>query len=170
LEHKEGLIGSFIYVDDFLSALRELKARAHNIETAFSPLRLVEVQEILGKKPSNIRFVTLLGGIIGGLGTVGLAVYAHLSYNIITGGKPVLPWVPWIIVLFEGTILGAAVFSAAAWIIRGRLPRLSPADGYNARFSQDRFGILVACEGNEREEVRKLLKERGAEEVHSAAW
>ncbi len=170
MEHKEGLISSFIYVDDFLSALNELKAGAYNIETTFSPLHLVEVEEILGKKPSNVRFITLIGGIIGGIGTVGLAVYAHLSFSLITSGKPVLPWVPWIIVLFEGTILGAAISSVGAWILRGRLPHRTPAAGYDAHFSQDRFGILVACESSERQDVKELLERRGAEEVRSVVW
>jgi hypothetical protein len=168
--HKEGLLGVFTYVDDLLLALRGLKEGAYAIETVYSPLHLPEVQEMLGKKPSAARLITLLGGIFGGLGTVGLAIYAHLSFNLITSGKPVLPWVPWVVVCFEGTILGAVLSSVAAWILKGRLPRLHPATGYDARFSQDRFGILVACTGAAREEVKKFLENAGALEVQPVDW
>lgn len=167
---KAGVLASFVYVDDFLAALRALKTGTHRIETVFSPLRLPEVQEILKTKPSAVRLITLLGGIVGGLSVVGLAVYSHLSFNLITGGKPVLPWVPWVVVCFEGTILGAVISSVLGWILSGRLPRVRPVAGYDARFSQDRFGILVACTGSEEELVERLFKDAGAGEVRRVAW
>ena len=167
---KAGLLAIFVYVDDFLSALRALKAGTHRIETVFSPLRLPEVQEILETKPSSVRLITLMGGIVGGLSVMGLAIYSHLSFSLITGGKPVLPWVPWVVVCFEGTILGAVISSVLAWILKGRLPRTHPVAGYDARFSQDRFGILVACTGTEQELVEGLFRETGAGEVRHVAW
>jgi hypothetical protein len=169
LSNNEGILASFVYVDDFLSALRSLKDANHRIETVFSPLRLPEVQEIIGAKPSGVRSITLLGAILGGLGTVSLAVYSHLSFSLITSGKPVLPWTPWVIVCFEGAILGAVISSVLAWILKGRLPRLSASKGYDPRFSQDRFGILVACTGVEEENVKTLLTEAGAVEVRHVA-
>jgi hypothetical protein len=168
--HNEGLLAIFVYVDDLLLTIKELKAGSHMIRTVFSPLRLPEVQEILFTRASRVRLITLLGGICGGLSVLGLAVYAHLSFSLITSGKPVLPWVPWVVVLFEGTILGGVLASVAAWVLKGRLPRLRPPEGYDGRFSQDRFGVLVACTGSEQESVRKLLEASGAEEVRHVAW
>jgi hypothetical protein len=170
LSNNDGILASFAYVDDFLSALRSLKNENHRIENVFSPLRLPEVQEIMGAKPSGVRFITLLGAVFGGLGTVSLAVYAHLSFNLITSGKPVLPWTPWVIVCFEGAILGAVISSVAAWILKGRLPRLSTSKGYDPGFSQDRFGILITCTRAEEENVRRLLTEAGAGEVRHVVW
>ncbi|HVN95894.1 MAG TPA: quinol:electron acceptor oxidoreductase subunit ActD [Syntrophorhabdaceae bacterium] len=170
MAHREGLLGLFTYVDDFLFALRGLTSGARKIETVFSPLYIPEIDEILAKRPSRARLITLLGGIGGGLGLLGLAIYAHLSFSLITSGKPVLPWVPWVIVCFEGTILGGVLASVAAWIFLGRLPRRATASGYDPVFSQDRFGVLVACSRSEQEEIRKLLKESGAGEVRNVAW
>ena len=67
------------------------------------------MQEILTPKPSLTRTFTLVGGIMGGTGLVGLATYAHLSFRLIVWGKPVLAWVPWVVVAFEGTILLASL-------------------------------------------------------------
>lgn len=170
MARKQGLLGIFVYVDDFLTALRGLRAEACIIDTVFSPLNVPEVQEILEKKPSSVRLITLIGGISGGLGVVGLAVYAHLSFNLITSGKPVLPWVPWVIVWFEGTILGAVLFAVAAWILMGRLPRLHPPAGYDAAFSHDRFGVLVTYTGEDEAKVKKILEDAGAKEVRDVAW
>ncbi len=170
MAHDEGLVGIFSYVDDLLSALERLKRGGYRIENVYSPLHLPEVADVIGKKPSVVRLITLLGGICGGLGMIGLAVYAHLSFGLITSGKPVLPWVPWVIVCFEGTILGAVLSSMVAWVVKGGMPRLRSVPGYDPVFSQDRFGILVACTGSEQEQVRTLLKEAGAGEVRHAAW
>jgi len=164
-----GVLGVFAYVDDLLNGLRRLKERNFEIRSVFSPLRLRDIQEILGTKPSIVRLITLIGGILGGTSLVGLAIYAHLSFNLITSGKPILPAVPWVIVLFEGTVLLAAIFSVIAWIVKGGLPRVryqsGQSTGYDPRFSGDRFGILVSCTDMERDQIIKILQEAGAEEV-----
>ena len=165
-----GLLAVFANADDFLLALRRLSAEDFRIETFFSPVLLPEAQQIVYKKPSIVRLITLLGGVSGGLGVVSLAVYAHLSFNLIVGGKPILPWIPWVVICFEGVILGAVLSTVAAWILKARLPRLKPVVGYNPRFSQDRFGVLVVCTDTERASAKALLEKTGAEEVHCVAW
>jgi hypothetical protein len=167
---KRGLLAVFVYVDDMFAALNALKARPARVEAVYSPLRLPEINEILGKKPSIVRFVTLIGGILGGVSLVALAVYAHMSFRLITSGKPVFPAVPWVIVCFEGMVLFAVIFSVCAWIMKGRLPRARLATAYDARFSGDRFGVLVSCTEAEREEVRKLFETSQAEEVSDVTW
>jgi hypothetical protein len=159
------LLATFIHVDDLLYALRRLKAGGHAIETVFSPLPVPEVQEIMGAKASMVRLVVLLGAAAVGLGLVGLAVYAHLSFSLIVSGKPVLPWIVWIVVCFEGIILGGVVSATVAWVLNGRLPRLTPPEGYDGALSRDRFGVLVACAAGDEEPVKRLLQEEGAEEV-----
>ncbi|OPY75448.1 MAG: hypothetical protein A4E65_03570 [Syntrophorhabdus sp. PtaU1.Bin153] len=170
MAHSQGLLALFLYVDDLLAVLRVLKAGDFRIETVFSPIGVAEVQEILGKKPSITRLITLLGSIVGGVGVMALAVYAHLSFNLITGGKPVLPWVPWVVICFEGAILGAVLSSVTGWVLKGRLPCLKQPPGYDVRFSRDRFGILVACTDAEGDSIREFLEQAGAEEVRHVAW
>jgi hypothetical protein len=166
----EGVLAHFIYVDDFLLALRALRVDGYQVETTFSPIPVHEIEEILGKKPGMIPLITFLGGMSGGLAVLALAVYAHLSFNFITGGKPVLAWVPWVIVAFEGTILGAVLSSVVAWVLKGRLPRLRTAVGYDPGFSQDCFGVLVACSPDQQEEIERLLRGSGAGEVRHVTW
>jgi hypothetical protein len=166
----EGVLAHFIYIDDFLLALRALKAGGYQIETTFSPIAVDEVEEILGRKSGRIPLITLLGAMSGGLAVTVLAVYAHLSFNFITGGKPVLAWVPWIVVAFEGAILGAVLSSVVAWVLKGRLPRLRTAAGYDRGFSQDCFGVLVTCSLSQREEIDRLMRQRGAGEVRYVKW
>ena len=163
------LLGIFPYLDDLLAALRNAKKEGFKILTVFSPIHFSEIQQILGHKPSTVRYLCLAGGILGGVSLVSLAVYAHLSFRLVTGGKPILAWVPFVVVFFEGTVLLAVIFAVAAWILKGRLPRVRLNPAYDPRFSEDRFGILVGYQGEEREAIRKLLMDAGAEEIRDVA-
>jgi len=164
-----GLLGIFPYLDDLLAALRNLKEARSNILAVFSPIHFSEIQVIMGYKPSLVRYFALIGGILGGTGLVSLAVYAHLSFRLNTGGKPVLAWIPFVVPFFEGTVLLAVIFTVVAWVLKGRLPRVRLTSAYDPRFSEDRFGVLVACKDGERDTILKILKDAGAEEVRDVA-
>lgn len=163
---KPGILGIFPYLDDLLRALKHLKSSRIPVHTVFSPTSRPEIQEILALKPSPVRFFTLLGGTLGVAAGISLASYAHLQWEFVTGGKPVLAWIPFVIVGFEFTILFGVLFTLGALLFKSRLPKLRLPDYYDPRFSGDRFGVFVSCSDSERERTRKVLKENGAEEVH----
>jgi hypothetical protein len=169
MAHEPALLGIFPYLDDLLAALRRAKNDGFKILAVFSPIHFSEIQEILGHKPSTVRYLCLAGGILGGTSLVGLAVYAHLSFRLVTGGKPLLPWIPFVVVFFEGTVLLAVIFAVAAWVLKGRLPRVRLHAAYDPRFSEDRFGVLLGYQGEEHEAIRRLLMEAGAEEIRDVA-
>jgi len=163
------LLGIFSHLDDVLDALRGMKKEGFKVLTVFSPFHFSEIQEILGHKPSIVRYSTLAGGILGGTGLVGLAVYAHLSFKLITSGKPILAWIPFAVPFFEGMVLLAVIFTVVAWVLKGRLPRVRLPSAYDHRFSEDRFGILVSCSDGQRGIISKLLQDEGAEEVRDVS-
>jgi hypothetical protein len=169
MAHDPALLGIFPNLDDLLNALRKLKKADCKILTVFSPIHFSEIQEIVGHKPSSVRYLTLAGGILGGASLVGLAVYSHLSFKFITGGKPVIPPIPFVVPFFEGTILLAVISTVVAWMLKGRMPRARLPGAYDPRFSEDRFGVLVGCESRERSIILKLLNEAGVEEVRDVS-
>ncbi len=163
-----GLLASFTDVDDLVRVIERLKEAGTEITHVFSPVRVEELTEVTGGRRSPVPLITLIGGFLGGTSFVSLAIYAHLSFNLITGGKPILPIVPWVVVCFEGVILLSVVFSVAAWIVTGHLPRIGLPTGYDPGFSGEEFGVLVACPRAERGHMRRLLEEAGAREVRDA--
>jgi molybdopterin-containing oxidoreductase family membrane subunit len=169
MAHDPALLAIFPYLDDLLGALRLAKKEGFSIQAVFSPIHFSGIQEILGHKPSKVRYFCLAGGILGGVSLVSLAVYAHLSFRFVTSGKPLLPWVPFVVVFFEGMVLLAVISTVAAWILKARLPRVRLHPAYDPRFSEDRFGIVVGCRGEEREAILRLLRDAGAEEIRDVA-
>ncbi len=163
---KLGVLGIFSYLDNLLAAIKSLRERQLKIETVYSPTARPEIQQAMGLRPSSVRYFTLCGGLLGATTGMGLASYAHLQWNFVTSGKPVLAWIPFVIVGFEFTILLGILFTLAGLLIQTRLPRVRIPNHYDPRFTQDRFGIVVSCGEAEREIVFKILKDAGAEEVH----
>lgn len=170
MKNDNALLATFLHVDRFLACLKKLKEEnGHRVIETFSPVRLPEMQEIVTPKPSPTRIFTLAGGIIGATGLVGLAIYAHLSFRLIVYGKPVIAWVPWVLVAFEGTILFASLFAFVSWIFKAGLPQASIDPGYSAALSGHRFGILVASADTDARQLEEFLKKNGAEEVRHVA-
>jgi hypothetical protein len=163
---QQGLIGIFVYLDDLLKTVERLKAERIAIQNVYSPIRNAEILEAVGMKPSIVRLVALVSGILGGLSGLALATYSHLRWKLITSGKPILPWIPWVVVFFELLILISVLSTIAAMLIKGRVPRTHFGKGYRPRFSGDRFGIEVYGESGKLEKAWGIMKESGAEEIN----
>ncbi len=78
------------------------------------------------------------GFAVGLLVTIG----TQLSFPVVTGGKPLLSIPPMINVMYEGTLLGAIVFTVFGVIFESRLPDLGPVP-HDPRISEGSLGLLV---------------------------
>lgn len=158
-------MGVFAYVDDLLAALESLKKGGLDF-TVFTPTPLHQIKEAAGFKWSPVGYFTLFGAIFGILCGLSLAVFTVLQWKFIVSGKPIVPWIPFVIIAFEFIILFGVIFTLTGLLITARLPGRRLPSYYNPRFSNDRFGILVRFPDAGKENIAKLLKESGAEEVY----
>jgi hypothetical protein len=164
---KLGIVGVFEYLDDLLGAIEVLKERGIKVDTVFSPVPRHEIREALGLSVlSRVKYFTLAGGVAGILTGIFLVWYTSIQWNFIVGGKPIIPTYPTVIPAFEFFILIAVFFNLGGMLFMNRLPRLRLPPEYDARFSRDRFGILVWCTEADSTQVSGVLKKSGAEEVH----
>jgi hypothetical protein len=165
MKPKRALMGIFAYLDDFVEALKGLN-QANLDFIAFSPLPRPEIKEAIPMKPSPVRYFTLFGAIFGIVSGVGLAFYTVLQWKFIVSGKPIVPFVPFVVIAFEFCILLGVLITLLGMLLTTRLPQRQLPSCYDPRFSVDRFGVVVRCAGVTEEEVSKILKEAGAEEIH----
>lgn len=164
---KPTLTGVFAYLDDLLTALESVKRAGRTFEV-YSPINRHEIKEALGTKTSPVRRFTLIGGITGLVSGVALAVYTVLAYKFIVSGKPVVPWVAFVVIGFEFTILFGVLITLVGILINAGLPKMHLPVHYDPRFSCDHFGLVVPYGDGEREEIYRMLQEAGAKEVHDA--
>ena len=118
-----GLMAEFDTPQELLDgALAAHKAGYKKID-AFSPFPIEGLAEAIGFHKNMVPFVTLVGGIIGGLSGYLLQYYVHvISYPMNVGGRPFHSWPACIIVTFEMTILFGGLSAVFGMLALNGLP------------------------------------------------
>lgn len=163
-----GLVGSFSHLDSLLEAVERLRQAGYREIQALSPVPHHAIDEALEKPPSPVRIFTLIGCLLGAITGFVLTIATALHYPLITGGKPIVSIPPFLIIVFELTILFGGLMTLGGMLLNARLPRVQTVPAYNPRFSEDRFGLWIRCKVKDFETVTQLLQSAGAEEVHRA--
>lgn len=166
---RPGVLGVFAHLDAAVEAIERLKAHGHDDLVVYSPLPRHELEQALGQPESPVRMWTLVGGLSGFATAVWLTVWTSLDWPLIVGGKVFASIPPYVVIMFELTVLFGALatliglfFNAIyAWRRRGTV-------AWDPRFTDDKIGIFVGCEAERREAFKALLSGAGAEEVQLA--
>ena len=164
-EPSAGLVGSFRHLDSLLEAIKRLQQAGHRNLRTLSPVPHHAIDEALEKPASPVRYFTLIGCLLGGITGLVLTIATSLHYPLITGGKPIVSIPPFLIIVFELTILFGGLATLIGMVVLGRLPRLTPSPTFDPRFTNDRFGVAVHCATGRGGSVREILRGAGAEEV-----
>ena len=169
------LVASFDTPARLLSACEDLREAGFTAFDAHTPFPVHGLERAIGLRSSRVPWVSLVGGILGGLGGFALQVWTMgFDYPQNISGKPTIAFQAYVPVTFELTILLAA-FGAffGMWAING-LPRLfhpvMQAQSF-ARASDDRFLVSVEARDPQfdAEKVRAILQAQGATEIEEVA-
>jgi len=160
-----GVVGVFGQLDATVAAIGQLKTRGFANYRVYSPVPRPELADALAQKTSWVRLFTLCGALFGtGFGFF-YAIATSLDWPLITGGKPLVSWPPFIVIGFETTILLGSLITVAGMFLLAGLPRLGRAPGYDPRFSDDKFGVVAFGGPAQLAQARELFVAVGAEEV-----
>jgi hypothetical protein len=161
------VLGIFAHADTTLRAIQGLRAKGFSDLKVYTPVPVEEIEEEMdGIRPlSKVRLFAVVGGLLGMATAFFLTIWTSLKWELITGGKAPVSIPPFIIIVFELTILFTGLSTLIAVLILGRLPQTKPSPTYDPRFTVDRFGVAVACPVEKAEAVGAMLSSAGAEEV-----
>lgn len=112
-----------------------------------------------GEEPGRHRlFMFPLIGAASGF-AVGLLITAgtQLAYPLVTYGMPLLSIPPMIVIMYEGTMLGALIFTVLGVLFESRLPRLR-LGVYDKRITYGSIGILARVPEDHIDEAEKALR------------
>jgi len=160
----KAVVGVFEFMDDAIRAIESAKEQGRDFR-AYSPVPNHHLDEVTRPGRSPVRYLSLVGGIIGLVAGFALAILCSLDYPIRTSAKDIISVPAFVVIGYECTILFTAIFTLIAIGFFGRVPDVLRKVGYDPRFTCDRFGVVVGCSAGEIDEVEKILKESGAEEV-----
>src|SRR5205809_1455831 len=164
-----GVLAVFAHLDTTLAAIKQLRAAGHTDFTVYSPIPRHEIEDALGQAVSPVRMFTLIGGIAGCSIGAWLTLWMSGDWPLVLGGKPIGSVPPYVVIMFEMTIL----FGALSTILGIAFNALFAARrlgtvAYDPRFTNDKFGIFVPSEPARAGQVETLLRGAGAEEVRRA--
>jgi hypothetical protein len=106
----------------------------------------------------------LAGAAIGFILSLFFTVGTQLAWPLPTGGKPIVAVPPTMIVMYEGTLLGAIVFTVIGILVESRLPAL-PLHLYDHRISEGYIGLLVTAQAADLDRAEAELRTSGADEI-----
>lgn len=169
--HQFGILAEFAEADELVEAAGKVYAEGYRRFEAYAPLPVHGLAEAVGFPRSRMPLVVLVGGIIGCLGGFALQYYTTVvSYPLNIGGRPLFSWPSFVPVIFEMTVLCAALFAVLGMLAMNGLPRphhpLFAIPAFE-RATQDRFFLCVLASDPlfHEQSTRQFLAGLGAMEV-----
>jgi hypothetical protein len=133
--HIYGVLGEFESEHKLLHAVEKAREAGYRRVEAYTPFPVEGLSEALGLKRNKVPMITLIGGLLGGLGGFGFQYWANVSsYPLNIGGRPLNSWPAFIPVTFELTVLGASLAAVFGMLALNGLPQ-----PYHPLFNVERF-------------------------------
>lgn len=177
MDTKNILVGLFDDDAVFLKAIKEIRSEGVRIDDAFMPFPVHGFEEALGMKETKLH----VGGFWMGL--TGLTLFTIFIFTTTNpqipgfswpnnwGGKPDLSILAWVPILFEVTVLSAAVSMFFAFIIRNTLYPGKKPIVFDERLTDHMFAItfdMSNMDESKMSEVKDMLKTHGSVEIKEA--
>ena len=166
-----GLLAEFTDGADLVAAAQRARTHGFRRMEAYSPLPVEGLSEAVGFERTKLPLIVLFGGILGCLSGYALQIYcAAIAYPLNIGGRPLNSWPAFVPVMFEMTVLFAALSAVLGMLALNGLPRphhpLFAVPEFD-RASQDRFFLFIRHTDPmfDLEKTRDFLTQAGATEV-----
>ncbi len=149
--------------EDVLKALKILKHNEIRIDEIYSPVPVEFAGEYYLRHKSYLPEAGFTGGLLGGVAGFILQWWVSGAYPVQIGGKPFLPYLNFVPVVFECMVLGAFLAMVAAFLLRLKLgPGFRKQLPYR-KVSDSEFMITIVVDPEDtlslREKVSLLLDE-----------
>mgnify|MGYP001401672601 CR=1 FL=1 len=158
------VVGIYTYVDDTVSAINFAKTNNLKYEV-YMPTYVPEVAHAISDKRSHVAKISLTGAITGLTAGFALAILCSLDWPMRVSAKAIVSIPGFVVIGYEWTILFGALFTLLGIFLLCRLPNPFKKVGYDSRFSNDKFGVVLSCGNNEADRYKQELIKTGADEV-----
>ena len=154
-----GLLASYEYLDSTVDAITGLRKAGFEVK-AYTPYPDHHIEHALGYDQSPVRVWTLVGGLTGTATALAFTTWTSVDWPLVVGGKPIVSIPPYVIILFELTVLFGALSALIGLFVVSRLPSLKPGLVYDPEFTAGRYGVYVEAPSDKLDEARRILNEQ----------
>jgi ActD protein len=145
--HLYGVIGEFEKPEQLVHAAAKIREAGYRYYESYTPFPVEGLPEAMGMRRNMVPLITLIGGLVGGLGGFGFQYWANVySYPMNIAGRPLNSWPAFIPVTFELTILCASLSAVFGMLALNGLPQPHHPIFNAHRFSHasaDRFFVCI---------------------------
>lgn len=169
--YRPGIAGIWMDEHKVVAAARKLREMGFQDVDAITPYPVHGMEDALGIKRSGIPYVTFTMGLVGLLSGLGLTYWTSaVNWPLNIGGKPAFSLPAFIPIMFELTILFAALSSVVALFVLCRLPKKDPPV-IDLDITCHKFAIFIPKSdvGYSEDKIASAYKELGAIEVKKMA-
>jgi hypothetical protein len=146
--HTYGVVAEFETAEQLIHAAEKTRLAGYQLFEAYTPFPVEGLPEAIGLKRNAVPLITLVGGLLGGLGGFFFQLWVSaVAYPENIGGRSLNSWPAFIPVTFELTVLGASLAAVFGMLALNGLPRphhpLFNVDRFQKRASVDRFFLCI---------------------------
>jgi Protein of unknown function (DUF3341) len=168
---KKVLFGLFNDEEILLKAVKGVRAEGLKITDVFTPFPVHGLDDALGLRMTKLHSAGFVFGATGTLTALGFITWiSTMNYPINYGGKPYFSLPAWIPITFELTVLFAAVGMTLTYLYLNRLaPGMKPQvldDRISSHMFAMTFEIDATASEEKKAEIRRVLQQNGAVEIH----
>ncbi len=167
---KHFVVGVFNDEDVLLSAVKKIRGNGVKIHEVYSPFPVHGLDEQLGYKRTRLPIAAFLFGMTGtSLALIMQIGMLGFDWPMIIGGKDFWSIPPFIPVTFELTVLLSALGMVATFMIVSDMKPYKWPRQFDLRSTNDKHIMaidLATNTGKSKDELTRILKDAGAEEVN----
>lgn len=146
--HTYGVVAEFETAEQLIQAAERTRLAGYHAFEAYAPFPVEGLAEAMALKRNAVPLITLIGGLLGGLGGFFFQYWvAVVAYPLNIGGRPYNSWPAFIPVTFELTVLGASLSAVFGMLALNGLPRphhpLFSVDRFAKHATSDRFFLCI---------------------------
>ncbi len=164
---KKFITGNFYDEEVLFPAVKKARRAGYKIHEVFTPFPIHGLDKAMGLRDTSLHTAGFIYAITGTATAVGFITWAlSIDWQINFGGKPFFSLPAWIPIIFELTVLFAAVGMVLTFCYLCQMAPFVKKDHFNPRSTDDTFVMaLEAGDKTNDAEVVAFLNNVGAKDV-----
>ena len=164
---KKFVVGNFYDEQVLFPAVSAVRKSGYKIHDVYTPFPMHGLDAAMGLRDTSLHTAGFIYGIMGTTTAFSFITWAFTTdWPLNIGGKPFFSLPAWIPIIFELTVLFAAVGMVLTFCYLCQLAPFVKKDHFNLRSTDDTFTMAIECTDRTNEqEVLSFLQNIGAHDV-----